>query len=326
MLEESKIYKGFFKSDLISNLIFSEDGKVINILDKYCPLPKLGMFNNYLVINCNGTIEILHRLMCKVFYPRKENDYDNLFVNHKDGNKYNNHKDNLEWCTASENCLHAYKTGLRTDNKVLFVRCLRTKEVTRYYSLQEAARNLKVNGGIITKYLQSDRKLPFRHFWSIWSEQLPEIEYSEEQIKDIRKGLPKTVVVEEQTTKKTYVFESCAYAADYFDICKGTMRLWINDGRWHKDLRIWFVHDYQHSLDDAEKLERHQALIKNNKVPNRTPVSIEVTDLRTNEIQKFKSTQEFADLLGVKKNTIQKRVLVNNGVYGHFLLKYLKLK
>lgn len=35
-----------------------------------------------------------------------------MVINHKDGNKQNNHIENLEICTPSENTIHAYATGL----------------------------------------------------------------------------------------------------------------------------------------------------------------------------------------------------------------------
>lgn len=51
-----------------------------------------------------------HRLVLMAF---KGIDLSKPQVNHKDGNKINNHIDNLEWCTGSENIQHAVKTGLK---------------------------------------------------------------------------------------------------------------------------------------------------------------------------------------------------------------------
>ena len=50
-----------------------------------------------------------HRLVAEHFCEKK----DGLnFVNHKDGNKLNNHYLNLEWVTAGDNIRHAVATGL----------------------------------------------------------------------------------------------------------------------------------------------------------------------------------------------------------------------
>lgn len=52
----------------------------------------------------------IHRLLCLVF--KFDTYFDGAIVNHKDGNKKNNSLNNLEWCTRSENVLHAYELGL----------------------------------------------------------------------------------------------------------------------------------------------------------------------------------------------------------------------
>lgn len=52
----------------------------------------------------------IHRLVAMAFHERLGAQTE---VNHKDGNKANNKAANLEWCTASENMLHAFSSGLR---------------------------------------------------------------------------------------------------------------------------------------------------------------------------------------------------------------------
>ncbi len=51
-----------------------------------------------------------HRMVAETFIPNPNNLPQ---VNHKDGNKDNNHVDNLEWISNDDNILHAWRTGLK---------------------------------------------------------------------------------------------------------------------------------------------------------------------------------------------------------------------
>ena len=97
----------------------------------------------------------MHRVVAKTWVDNPENK---PFVNHKNGNKVDNRADNLEWCTTSENILHAYRTGLEkkvlgqrhhaskmTDEQVRKFkwewsndRKMTRKEYAKYYGVSEA--------------------------------------------------------------------------------------------------------------------------------------------------------------------------------------------
>jgi hypothetical protein len=69
----------------------------------------------WICVNRKNKPHTIHRLVAMAFIDNPNNKPQ---VNHKDGNKLNNHIDNLEWCTASENHQHAWDTGLKETTRL----------------------------------------------------------------------------------------------------------------------------------------------------------------------------------------------------------------
>lgn len=71
---------------------------------------KHGYYKTNLYKNKTHRQVYVHILVAQAFIPKIEGKSQ---VNHKDGDKSNNFDYNLEWCTAQENIVHAYSTGLK---------------------------------------------------------------------------------------------------------------------------------------------------------------------------------------------------------------------
>ena len=70
------------------------------------------IWSGYLRIRLNGKNLLVHRLVLAAFTGEFQ-----PYANHKNGIKTDNRLENLEWCTKSENTIHAYRTGLKRAKK-----------------------------------------------------------------------------------------------------------------------------------------------------------------------------------------------------------------
>lgn len=97
--------------ELSSKIDVTEDGRVWSKLsNKWLSQHMRGQYKKITLYFPTGLKSFnIHRLVAEKFIPNP----DNLpCVNHKDGNKFNNHKDNLEWTTYAGNSQHAVSVGL----------------------------------------------------------------------------------------------------------------------------------------------------------------------------------------------------------------------
>lgn len=93
--------------------------------------------------NGHRVCKYVHDLVADTFY---EGNHEGLQVNHKDGNKKNNHISNLEWCTCRENIRHAIENGLRPEyvgRAKMKVRIIETGDV--YDSFMDCAKAINGN-------------------------------------------------------------------------------------------------------------------------------------------------------------------------------------
>lgn len=82
-----------------------------------------GYLKTLLAVNGNRKQALIHQLVATHFIA---NPYNYKQVNHIDGDKTNNHVNNLEWVSNSENIQHSLECGLRSgfmsiDDKRIFI-------------------------------------------------------------------------------------------------------------------------------------------------------------------------------------------------------------
>ena len=109
----SKYYFGNLAPFGYSTYEVTPDGYIISLKQGLVLRPFIDRFGycNYSLWRDDGVRFTMraHQLVAKVYLP---NPHNHPQVNHKDGNKLNNHFSNLEWVSNLDNAHHAIEHGL----------------------------------------------------------------------------------------------------------------------------------------------------------------------------------------------------------------------
>ena len=118
---------------------------------------KPSISGRYARVTLEGKKYYIHRLVGEFFIPKIEGK---IFINHKDGNRYNNDVSNLEWCTQKENVTHSILSGRRNRPAAKLnkdqVKEIRTKYSKRTESYRIIGERYGVCGMTISQILRNE--------------------------------------------------------------------------------------------------------------------------------------------------------------------------
>lgn len=277
----------------------------------------------------------IHRLVATTFIPNT--DSKKIFVNHIDGDKQNNRVSNLEWVTPSENCTHAYQTGLRPDNKHVLAKNIDTGEILEFKTIWECGRHFKTNGGTIHRILNKPQIRPFKLKYDLTLKGNEFNGFTKDDVVMLEeKGTNRLVIaINKDDENDSIIFSNNKVAAAKFGSSPALINWYIccnGAGEFknlYKGYRWYYLRDYSKTREQTDKLIEQSVKelepYKFNMNPaNKKPKKLKITNLETGETQVWDSIKAYAHSKGIKSNSLEKRILMNNGIIQGFKYDYIK--
>lgn len=168
MTEETFIH--ILDEDLLNIYVISANGKIKNLNTSHIYSQK--ELNGYMTVklmneNRKYQDKSVSRLVGLTYLDLPENfDNEKYVINHKDGNKLNNHHSNLEWITQKENIQHAYQNNfVKLNTKPVLQYDKDMNYIKKYNSISEAVKETCCDRSAIIKVCQGKQKTSLSYIW-----------------------------------------------------------------------------------------------------------------------------------------------------------------
>lgn len=253
----------------------------------------------------------VHYLVCAAFNGAQPTpDHE---VNHINGNKHCNLPTNLEWLTRGDNLKHAYKEGLRKENRRVEVYDHKDGVTVEYYSMAELARSLHVGKNQVWTIVTNHKTKPYHGRYTFKF-------VNPEGVKSNKHARVKAVKALDYSTRKLIVANDLAQMELLCGVKRGT--IYYNLTRGKTELVRGHVFLYMDSTLPFPSYTEEQ-IVASLKPSNGRNNAIKVTDTLSNTTEVYASFPDFAKAIGVKHPDTIRRQLKPDGLYQHYLIEKL---
>lgn len=330
---ESEDHPGYYYTHFSPDIVVSPYGEFISLKTNK-PLKVTTVEGYYPTVTGQGMGgQSVHRILVETFLkcPGEFKDY---CVNHKNGLKHDNALSNLEWCTPTENAIHAFKAGLRPDNIRTLSKDLETGEIHEFYSQAACAEFLGVPPGHVSQFIKRRvKKFPYLERWDITREGEPWSGLCKLDVGKVHQRHLARIIINTSDYETISLFDRIAHVADHYKVPVAYVEEWLESGvvDGNDYYQIHLASAFRMREKNRKYLDRIVTIPYPNKPPKprknyieNVPLRVIVTNTLTNEVVEYPSVEAFSRILGVVRKSIQSVANRNNGRWKEYHLEYIR--